>query len=177
MPAGKVWSQIVASYKFACGATTSGQALCWGDDNSGRTTVPPSLSAPGSLDLAPAGFYRPGAEDNLPCPAGWTSRPGAITVLGCSIQVDLRCPPGQERNATSQACSLCSPGMYKPLLSAANCTPCVAGTFANVSGSSTCAQCPEGSYEEAIGRFVSWFLFCFAITSLSLSRLLDSLVI
>ena len=165
MPAGKVWSQIVASYKFACGATTSGQALCWGRNVDNRTTVPPSLSAPGSLDLAPAGFYRPGAEDNLPCPAGWTSRPGAITVLGCSIPA---CPPGQERNTTSHNCSLCSPGMYKPLLSAANCTPCVAGTFANASGSSTCAQCPEGSYEEDSGRFVSLFSFV-VVFSLSLS--------
>merc|ERR1711903_115453 len=89
MPTGKVWSQIVASFKFACGATTSGQALCWGDNYYNQATVPPALSAPGSLDLAPAGFYRRGAEDNVPCPAGWSSRPGAVTVLGCSISVNI----------------------------------------------------------------------------------------
>ena len=81
VPADKTWAQISAGGDHTCGVTTTGEALCWGSSSNSQATVPTTLT---SVDLAPAGSYRPG-KDNVPCPGGSSSNPGAITALGCRV--------------------------------------------------------------------------------------------
>ena len=138
----------LGSYHFVCGSTIDAEPLCWGgNDHSNRAIVAPALVTSG-VDLAPAGFYRPGSDD-LPCPVGWTSKPGMISVLGCNI--DLGCPPGAT-GPSSQNCSLCSPGTYKTSYSTEACTPCAKGYYQEAAGSTNCTSlCPVGSYSNSMG--------------------------
>ena len=108
VPAGETWAQLSTSSTHTCGTTTSGKALCWGYNNDDQTTVPTTLAR---VDLAPAGFYRPG-KDNLPCPDRWTSRPGAITVLGCSISTSTPAPgaPGSAVVVSGSSFASCEYG-------------------------------------------------------------------
>ena len=146
LPAGKTWAQLSAGMSHTCGVTTSGEPLCWGDNDRNQATVPTTLTVT-RVDLSPAGFYRPG-KDDIPCPAGWTSRPGAITVLGCSIEV-RRCPLGQE--GTRPNCTLCSPGTHRSLLSSPNCTSCAKGRYQDVAGGVNCTSCSPGTFADATG--------------------------
>ncbi|MCP4465185.1 MAG: hypothetical protein GY813_00355, partial [Halieaceae bacterium] len=134
-----------AGLSHICGVTTSGEPLCWGSKSQNQATVPTTLTVT-RVDLSPAGFYRPG-KDDIPCPAGWTSRPGAITVLGCSIRYS--CSLGQE--GTRPNCTLCSPGTHRSLLSSPNCTSCAKGRYQDVAGGVNCTSCLPGTFADATG--------------------------
>ena len=144
IPAGKSWAQLSAGKMHTCGTTTTAEALCWGSNSDKQATVPTNLTR---VDLAPAGFYRPG-KDDIACPTGWTSRPGAITVLGCSIEI-LLCPLGQEW--LSPNCTPCSPGKHRSLLSAPNCTACAKGRYQDIAGGVNCSTCSAGTFADVTG--------------------------
>ena len=143
LPPNKTWAQISAGEGHSCGATTSAEVYCWGYDH--RMQV--SNKTNKTLDLAAAGFYRRG-KDEIPCPSEWTSRPGAVTVLGCSVA--WVCPRGQERNESSKLCVPCSPGTASG--NGKECAACPSGRYQDVSGGANCTKfCPIGTFGGAPG--------------------------
>ena len=84
----------------------------------------------------------------MPCPAGWISRPGAITILGCSIE--LKCPLGQ--GGIFPNCTRCSPGTYRGDLLDTSCLSCRAGRYQEAAGAANCTgACPVGTFSSLIG--------------------------